>query len=163
MVCALYVAAVYLASLLITGLMGDWWPDSVLAPGLGLVAGVLVIAALSLLGSVFLSSTANGIAVFMLFGAGLAAGLLGQIGDALSVDTLEDVARVTSWLLPFEALYQAGLDSLTQDARGLTGVIVQLGPFGGAQEGGPLLWLWTAAYLILVGAAARAAFARRDL
>jgi ABC-type transport system involved in multi-copper enzyme maturation permease subunit len=162
-VCALYVAAVYLASLLITGLMGDWWPDSVLAPGLGLVAGVLVIAALSLLGSVFLSSTANGIAVFMLFGAGLAAGLLGQIGDALSVNTLEDVARVTSWLLPFEALYQAGLDSLTQDARGLTGVIVQLGPFGGAQEGGPLLWLWTVAYLILVGAAARAAFARRDL
>ena len=79
------------------------------------------------------------------------------------MNTLEDVARVTSWLLPFEALYQAGLDSLTQDARGLTGVIVQLGPFGGAQEGGPLLWLWTAAYLILVGAAARAAFARRDL
>ncbi|HEX2414128.1 MAG TPA: ABC transporter permease [Thermoleophilaceae bacterium] len=162
-VCALYVAAVYLASLLITGLMGDWWPDSVLAPGLALVAGVLVIAALSLLGSVFLSSTANGIAVFMLFGAGLAAGLLGQIGDALSVDTLEDVARVSSWLLPFEALYQAGLDSLTKDARGLTGVIVQLGPFGGAQEGGPLLWLWTVVYLLLVGAAARAAFARRDL
>jgi ABC-type transport system involved in multi-copper enzyme maturation permease subunit len=162
-VCAVYVAAVYLASLLITGLMGDWWPDSVVAPGLGLVAGVLVIAALSLLGSVFLSSTANGIAVFMLFGAGLAAGLLGQIGDALSVETLENVAKVTSWLLPFEALYQAGLDSLTQDARGITGVIVRLGPFGGAQEGGPLLWAWTLAYLLLVGAAARTAFARRDL
>ncbi len=162
-VCAVYVAAVYLASLLITGLMGDWWPDNVVAPGLGLVAGVLVIAALSLLGSVFLSSTANGIAVFMLFGAGLAAGLLGQIGDALSVDTLENVAKVTSWLLPFEALYQAGLDSLTQDARGITGVIVRLGPFGGAQEGGPLLWAWTLVYLLLVGAAARTAFARRDL
>jgi Cu-processing system permease protein len=162
-VCAVYVAAVYLASLLITGLMGDWWPDNVVAPGLGLVAGVLVIAALSLLGSVFLSSTANGIAVFMLFGAGLAAGLLGQIGDALSVETLENVAKVTSWLLPFEALYQAGLDSLTQDARGITGVIVRLGPFGGAQEGGPLLWAWTLAYLLLVGAAARTAFARRDL
>ena len=162
-VCAVYVAAVYLASLLITGLMGDWWPDSVVAPGLGLVAGVLVIAALSLLGSVFLSSTANGIAVFMLFGAGLAAGLLGQIGDALSVETLENVAKVTSWLLPFEALYQAGLDSLTQDARGITGVIVRLGPFGGAQEGGPLLWAWTLVYLLLVGAAARTAFARRDL
>ena len=143
--------------------MGDWWPDNVVAPGLGLVAGVLVIAALSLLGSVFLSSTANGIAVFMLFGAGLAAGLLGQIGDALSVETVENVAKVTSWLLPFEALYQAGLDSLTQDARGITGVIVRLGPFGGAQEGGPLLWAWTLVYLLLVGAAARTAFARRDL
>ena len=132
-------------------------------PGLGLVVGVLVIAALSLLGSVFLSSTANGIAVFMLFGAGLAAGLLGQIGDALGVDTLEDVATVSSWLLPFEALYQSGLDALTADVRGVTGVIVRLGPFGGAQEGGPLLWLWTLAYLVLVGAAAQVAFARRDL
>ena len=162
-VCAAYVAVVYTVSLLITGISGGWWPDSPVLPGLGLVVAVLVIAALSLLGSVFLTSTANGIAVFMLFGAGLAAGLLGQIGDALSVETLEDVAKVSSWLLPFEALYQAGLDALTEDVRGVTGVIVRLGPFGGAQEGGPLLWLWTLGYLVLVGVAAHVAFARRDL
>ena len=162
-VCAAYVAAVYTASLLITGITGGWWPDSPVLPGLGLVAAVLVIAALSLLGSVFLSATANGIAVLMLFGAGLAAGLLGQIGDALSVDTLETVAQVSAWLLPFEALYQDGLNALTEDVRGVTGVVVRLGPFGGAQEGGPLLWVWTLGYLGLVGFAARAAFARRDL
>jgi Cu-processing system permease protein len=162
-VCAAYVAAVYTASLLITGIAGGWWPDSPVLPGLGLVAAVLVIAALSLLGSVFLSATANGIAVLMLFGAGLAAGLLGQIGDALSVDTLETVAQVSAWLLPFEALYQDGLEALTEDVRGVTGVVVRLGPFGGAQEGGPLLWVWMLGYLGLVGFAARAAFARRDL
>ena len=162
-VCAGYVAVVYTLSLLITGISGGWWPASPVLPGLGLVVAVLVIAALSLLGSVFLTSTANGIAVFMLFGAGLAAGLLGQIGDALSVETLEDVAKVSSWLLPFEALYQAALDALTEDVRGVTGVIVRLGPFGGAQEGGPLLWLWTLGYLVLVGVAAHVAFARRDL
>ena len=162
-VCAAYVGAVYLAALLITAAAGGWWPDHPVAPGLGLMAGVVVIAALSLLGSVFLSSTANGIAVFMAFGAGLAAGLLGQIGDALDVESLQTVAQVTSWLLPFEALYQAGLDDLTSDVSGVTGVIVQLGPFGGAQEGGALLWLWTLAYLVVVGAATRAAFARRDL
>ena len=100
-VCAAYVAAVYTASLLITGITGGWWPDSPVLPGFGLVAAVLVIAALSLLGSVFLTSTANGIAVFMLFGAGLAAGLLGQIGDALAVQTHQDVAKVSSWVLPF--------------------------------------------------------------
>ena len=88
-----------------------------MSPGLGLVAGVILIAALSLLGSIFLSATANGIAIFMAFGAGLAAGLLGQIGDALSVDTLENVAAVASWLLPFEALYQGGLNSLTEDVE----------------------------------------------
>jgi Cu-processing system permease protein len=162
-VCAVYVAAVYAAALVITGATGDWWPAHPVAPGLALVLAVLVLAALSLLGSVFLSSTANGIAIFMTFGAGLAAGLLGQIGDALAQETLEDVAKVTSWALPFEALYQEGLHSLTEDVSGTTAFIVQLGPFGGAQAGGSGLWLWSLAYLVLVGAAARAAFARRDL
>jgi len=162
-VCALYVALVYCAAVLITGIAGDWWPDEAVSPGLGLVVGVVVIAAISLLGSIFLSATANGIAVFMLFGAGLAAGLLGQIGDALAVDTLQDVATVSSWLLPFEALYQTGLHGLTADTSGITGVIVELGPFGGAQEAGFGLWVWTAAYLALVGAGARLGFSRRDL
>jgi Cu-processing system permease protein len=162
-VCGGYVAMVYAAAVVITGVAGGWWPDHAVTPGLALVAGVVLIAALSLLGSIFLSATANGIAVFMAFGAGLAAGLLGQIGDALAVETLENVAEVASWLLPFEALYQAGLNALTEDVRGVTGVIVRLGPFGGAQEGGALLWLWSAVYLGFVAAAARLAFARRDL
>ena len=55
-----------------------------LGPTLGLMLGVAIIAALSLAGSVYLSATANGIAVFMVFGAGLVAGLLGQIGEALN-------------------------------------------------------------------------------
>jgi Cu-processing system permease protein len=162
-VCAGYVAVVYAAAVLITGAAGGWWPDRPVSPGVGLVAGVVLIAAIALLGSIFLSATANGIAVFMAFGAGLAAGLLGQIGNALSVETLETVAEVASWLLPFEALYQAGLNALTEDVRGATGVIVRLGPFGGAQEGGALLWLWSAGYLALVALAARVGFARRDL
>jgi Cu-processing system permease protein len=162
-VCGGYVAAMYTAAVLITAAAGGWWPDRLVSPGLGLVAGVVLIAGLALLGSIFLSATANGIAVFMAFGGGLAAGLLGQIGDALSVETLENVAEIASWLLPFEALYQAGLNSLTADTRGATGVIVQLGPFGGAQEGGPLLWLWSAVYLALLALVARMAFARRDL
>lgn len=162
-VCAAYVAAVYLAAMVLTGVAGDWWPSDPVGPGLGLVMAVLVLAALSLLGSVFLSATANGIAVFMTFGAGLAAGLLGQIGDALGQETLKDVAQLSAWLLPFEALYQAGLHSLTEDVRGATAFIVQLGPFGGAQEGGFGLWVWSLVYLAAVGAAARLAFSRRDL
>jgi hypothetical protein len=160
---AVVVLAVFAAALVITGAAGGWWPGNPVTPGLGLAAGVIVIAALSLLGSIFLGSTANGIAVFMLFGAGLAAGLLGQIGEALRVDTLENVSDVTSWALPFEALYQSGLASLTADVSGVTGVIVRLGPFGGAQDAGPLLWPWTLLYLALLAAAARTAFARTDL
>jgi ABC-type transport system involved in multi-copper enzyme maturation permease subunit len=162
-VCVGYVLAMYGLAVLITGATGDWWPDEWVGPALGLAAGVLIIAALSLLGSVWLSATANGIAVFMLFGAGLAAGLLGQIGEALEADTLKTVAEITSWALPFEALYQAGLHGLTTETSGITGVVVELGPFGGAQEGGALLWPWAAAYLAVVAALARLGFAKRDL
>jgi Cu-processing system permease protein len=158
-----YVLIVYTGALVATAIVGDWWPDHIVRPALGLAAGVVVISAISTAGSVVLTATANGIAVFMVYGAGLIAGLLGQIGDALAVQTLEDVAKVSSWVLPFEALYQAGLHALTQETGGITGVIVQLGPFGGAQDAGRGLWLWALAYLGLVGAAARAAFARRDL
>ena len=162
-VCAAYVAVVFLAAMVITGALGDWWPDRIMVPLLGLAAGVAIIAALSLLGSVFLASTANGIAIFMLFGAGLTAGLLGQIGEALQSDTLTDVASLASWALPFEALYQAGLSAITADTVGFTRLALDLGPFGGAQDAGPLLWPWAALYLAAVGAAATAAFARRDL
>jgi hypothetical protein len=99
----------------------------------------------------------------MLYGAGLTGGLLGQIGEAINSETLMRVSERTSWVLPFEALYQDGLYRITSETIGLTRFAVQLGPFGGAQEGGRGLLLWAAVYLGLIGLAAVAAFARRDL
>lgn len=162
-VCGAYVLLVYGAAMVITGVAGGWWPDRVVAPGLGLAGAVAVVATLSLLGSVFLSATANGIAVFMMFGAGLTAGLLGQIGEALPSETLRTIGRVASWALPFEALYQQALSLIVADAGGVTEAIVQLGPFGGAQESGSLLVLWSLGYVALVAAGAIVAFRRRDL
>ncbi|HXZ56252.1 MAG TPA: ABC transporter permease [Gaiellaceae bacterium] len=162
-VCAPYVGAVYVAAMLITGLTGHWWPDHLVAPGLELAAGVALIAAISLLGSVFLSSTANGIAVFMVFGAGLVSGLLGTIGHALNSHTLEHAAKIAAWLLPFEALYQDGLREITANTTGLTGFLLQLGPFGGAYTGGTSVRLWAVAYLLIVAALAAYGFSRRDL
>jgi ABC-type transport system involved in multi-copper enzyme maturation permease subunit len=162
-VCAGYVILLYTATLLITRGVGGWTPDRVIRPALALALGVVILAAMGLLGSVWLSSTANGIAIFMVFGAGLVAGLLGQIGRAIGSPTLRDVGRYASWALPFEALYQSGLSALTADARGTTEAIVRLGPFGGAQGAGPLLWLWSLGYLAVVGALALWGFSRRDL
>ena len=162
-VCAIYVIVVFVASALLTDIFVDWWPDRVIRPALVLAAAVAVIAALALAGSVVLSTTANGIAVFMLFGAGLTAGLLGQIGEALGSRTLDDVANVVSWALPFEALYQAALSAITVDTVGFTRLAIDLGPFGGAEGAGPLLWPYALAYVLVVGAAASAAFSRRDL
>jgi len=149
--------------LFITGEVGGWWPDSIVLPGLALAASVCVVAALSLLGSVYLSTIANGIAVLMVYGAGLVAGLLGQIGYALPSQRLQDIGRDASWVLPFDALYQGGLHALTANTSGLTGVIVHLGPLGGAQGGGPGLVAWSVAYVAIVLAATVVGLNRRDL
>jgi Cu-processing system permease protein len=161
--CTVYVLAVFGAAVLITGAVGDWWPDRIAGPGLQLAAAVVIVAALSLLGSVFLSATANGIAVFMVFGAGLVGGLLGQIGEVLDSETLSRVAQVSSWALPFEALYQDGLNAITADSTGFTEFALELGPFGGAQAAGTALFAYAFGYVVTVGALALLAFNRRDL
>ena len=162
-VCGIYVIVVFVAATVITWAFSDWWPDRLAVPALQLAAAVAILAALSIGGSVLLASTANGIAVFMIFGAGLTAGLLGQIGEALGSDTLDRVSNIVSWALPFEALYQAALSALTQETVGFTRLAIDLGPFGGAESAGPLLWPFAVAYLAAVAAVSAAAFARRDL
>jgi ABC-type transport system involved in multi-copper enzyme maturation permease subunit len=162
-VCAAYVALVFGGTVVLTGILGGWWPDAIVTPLLELAGAVVLVVALSLLGSVFLGATANGIAVFMLFGAGLVAGLLGQIGRAIHSDTLKDIGTYASWALPFEALYQDALHALTAATAGFTRFALELGPFGGAQIGGTSLRLWSIGYLVIVGAVALAAFNRKDL
>ncbi|HSD77364.1 MAG TPA: ABC transporter permease subunit [Solirubrobacteraceae bacterium] len=158
-----YVLIGYVGAVVVTGLVGGWWPQDVAGAGLRLAGAVVVVAALALLGSVFLSSTANGIAVLMVFGAGLLAGLLGSIGDALGSHTLSSIANTASWLLPFEGLYRDALRVLVAPVSGVAGAIVRLGPLGGSHDAGPLLIPFAAAYVAAVGALAAWAFARRDL
>jgi hypothetical protein len=162
-VCGLYAAALFASTAGITYWAGGWWPDRFVLPAAELAAAVVVVCMLSLLGSVFLSATANGIAVFMLVGAGIVGGLLGQIGEALDSETLVDVAEKASWALPYEALYQDALHSISSESLGLTGELLRLGPFGGAQPAGAALVPWVAAYLAVAAAVAAAAFARKDL
>ncbi len=162
-VCAAYVVIVFLAAALIAQAAGDFTPSSYVVPAAGLALGVVTVVATSLLGSTVLGTTANGIAIFMVFATGLAAGLLGQIGEALDVDGLTTASSIISWVVPFEALYQNGLYALTSDIGGATGVIVQLGPFGGASDVSAAIWLWAVAWSAAVLALAALAFGRRDL
>jgi ABC-2 type transport system permease protein len=163
LVCAVYVICVYALSLLITHWITGWWPDRIVTPALELAAAVAVIVVISLFGSIVLSAIANGIAIFMVFGAGLVAGLLGQIGEALDSGSLKTIADVASWVLPFEALYQDALNRITADTVGFTKVALSLGPFGGAQPAGFWLAPYSVAYVAVLAAIGLVAFNRKDL
>ncbi len=161
-----YVVVAFLGAVLITKLVGDYAPDRVVVPALELAGAVAIVSALALLGSIALGTTANGVGVLMVFGAGLLVGLLGSIGDALDSDTLSDVANVASWILPFEGLYRDALFQLVAEASsrgGVTGALVQLGPLGGSHDNPALFPLFCVLYAVGVGALALVAFRRRDL
>lgn len=158
-----FVAVLYVCCLAVTRVIGGWTPPSPVVPGLLLMLATVVVISLTVLGSTLLPALPNGIAMFMLYGAGLLAGLLGQLGSALDSPTLRTMGKVTSWVLPFEALYQAGLYELTVDATGLTRFVVRLGPLGGAEAGGAILILWAFAYVAVLGLVSLAIFSRRDL
>jgi hypothetical protein len=97
----------------------------------------------------------------MAYGAGLIAGLLGEIARVFSSGALSTISDVVSYLLPFEALYRDSLSQLSPS--GPLGALVQLGPLGGAHRGGLGLWLYTLAYLAGCGVLAARIFSRSDL
>jgi Cu-processing system permease protein len=162
-VAAGYAAVVFGLVVLIVWAAGDWTPDHVLTPAIGLMGAVAVVTCLSVLGSVHLSTSANGIAIFMIFGAGLTAGLLNQIGEALDSDRLEQISDISAVVLPFEVLYQAGLNELTSDTTGFTKVAINLGPFGGAEAADAGTIVWALVYAAAAVVLALRGFARRDL
>jgi ABC-type transport system involved in multi-copper enzyme maturation permease subunit len=156
-----YVLIVSLFATVVTRVMFDNLPPSAWQVIPRLVVGVLVVTSLTLLVSCVLSTVATGISVLMAYGAGLIAGVLGQIGDSLHATTLARIAEVVSWLLPFEAMYRDALQKLSP--RGPLGELVQLGPLGGANSGGIGLWAFTAAYIAGCGLLASWRFGKADL
>ena len=162
-VCVAYVLIVYFAALAITDWAGGWTPDRIVSPGIELAAAIVVVSALALAGSVFLSPIANGIGTLMVFGAGLMAGLLGEIGHAINSHKLQHISRIAWWVVPFDALYEDALHRLTVDTTGFAKFVLQLGPFGGSHAAGTTLLVWSVVFLLLVLGAAVAGFATRDL
>jgi ABC-type transport system involved in multi-copper enzyme maturation permease subunit len=165
-VSATYVVLSFLGAVLVTKVIGGYAPDNVLVPALELAGAVAIVSAIALLGSIMLGTTANGVGILMVFGAGLLVGLLGSIGDALDSGTLSDVANVASWILPFEGLYRDALFQLVADAAargGVTGALVQLGPLGGSHDNPALFPLYCLAYAAAVAGIAMLVFRRKDL
>jgi len=162
-VCVAYVVVLYSLVVVIVHQAGGLWPDHVIGPGVALAGAVTLLVAMSLLGSVFLSATANGIALFMLYGAGLVSGLLAAIGATLNAHTVLSIAHDITVALPFEGLYQSALHALGSNQTGLTRVIVNLGPFGASHPNSVGFDIWAVVYLAIVAGVATLGFERRDL
>ncbi len=163
LVTAVYALVLYASVVVATGLGGNWWPDQVVEPGAALIGAAVILPALAVLGSVFLSPMANGIAVFGVFGAGLLGGVLQQVGDTIGSERVEQLGDAIAWVLPFEALYQHALSAMGAGAPQNARDALDTTLFGGASSAPGWLALWGAAFFAVALGLALWRFRRQDL
>lgn len=157
-----FLFAVLACCALATRLITGWQPGHLLRAILLLALGTTGVTAIATAFSVRLHGVAAGIASLMLFGVGLVGGLLEQLGSGIGVASVRQSGELLSTALPFEAMYQAALHEITSGVAGVSGVVVRLGPFGGARAASPLLILWAVTWIAAVTSLAAWRLRRRD-
>lgn len=160
----LYVALVSTALLAgIWAITGFLPPTPVPAVALILLA-ITLVTALTVLGSTLLTTLANGIGVFVLYGAGFAGGILSAIGSVANTPTLTTLGRLANTLMPTNALWLGASYHLQPELlRQVGGFAREANPFFGSEPLGAGLILWAAVYALLAVLVAMGQFSRRDL
>ncbi|WP_027460334.1 ABC transporter permease [Deinococcus murrayi] len=159
-----YVALVSAALLGgIAALTGYVPPDALPAVGLILLA-VALLTALTVLGSTLFTTLANGIGVFVLYGAGFAGGILTAIGSFSDSPTLLTLGRVASVLMPTNSLWLGATYHLQPEVlRQLGAASRGANPLFSTDPIAPGMVLWAALYAALAIGLAMWRFSRRDL
>jgi Cu-processing system permease protein len=106
----LLVGGVMAVTKLITGYSAPNWLS-----GLGLMyLEALALLSVSLLGGTRLSTLANGVIGFGLFGLAFIGGWIGQIGEYINSPAAQMIGRATALLMPTEALWRRAMGEMAE-------------------------------------------------
>jgi ABC-type transport system involved in multi-copper enzyme maturation permease subunit len=168
-VVATYGAAAGLLEIGAMKLASGYGPPDPLGAAGGLAAQGLVVLTVTLLLSSRLPAIASGAVAVVLFGLAWGVGVLGGVGAALGVDSLETVGSVVRFAFPSDGLWRATIFALEPPAviAAITSdrspEVLQANPFFAATGPAPayLAWclLWVAGFLGLTVVS----FRRREL
>ncbi|EYB67592.1 hypothetical protein DEIPH_ctg035orf0035 [Deinococcus phoenicis] len=134
-------------------------------PALALILlAITLVTALTVLGSTLFTTLANGIGVFVLYGAGFAGGILGSIGTFAASPTLTTLGKVANTLMPTNALWLGASYHLQPDVLRQMGEMTRgANPFFGGAPLASGMIVWAAVYALLAVLVAMWQFSRRDL
>ncbi len=122
----------------------------------------LILLAVTLFGTTFLSTLANGISVFMLYAVGIVGGMLEQIGAMASSQTLVNIGILSSLAMPADAIYRKIAHTLLS-VPGASFSSYMMGPFGSNSEPSAWMLAYTGLYILGFLLLALRTFARRDI
>jgi ABC-type transport system involved in multi-copper enzyme maturation permease subunit len=134
-------------------------------PGLVRGLGLMVLEGLTLLsvcvlGGTMLSTLANGVLAFGLYGLAFVGGWIEQIGSLLHNETAVNIGIISSLLMPSEALWKRAAFEmqapLVRDLGGMT-------PFSATSVPNERMILYAIVYVAVMMALALRQFSRRDL
>jgi ABC-type transport system involved in multi-copper enzyme maturation permease subunit len=163
-----YVVVMSGALLLTARVVAGYQPGDV-SRVIGLmVLQVLILLAVSLLGSTVLPTLANGVVMLVLFGLVWLGGIIGFVGSIPpGNELLANLGTAVSLLLPADAVWRGAsyhvLPPSFLVARSLAGETEVGLPFASTAPMAPAMLLWALAYPVACLTLAVAAFRRRDL
>lgn len=156
---AMYAALLCGGVLLVSRLVGDYTPPNA-ARGLPLLLlEGTVLLTLALAGGTRLSTLANGVTVFGLYGLAFVGGWMEQIGTLASNATARYIGIAASLLVPSESLWQLASHRMQPPLVRDLGI----GPFSPVSVPSPAMVAWAAAYVLVTLAVAVRLFRSRDL
>ena len=120
---------------------------------------ILILLGVSLLGGTLLSTLANGVMVFGLFGIAFIGGWIEQFGAFLNSQAAVNVGIVTSLLLPSEAMWRRAAFDMQSPLVAAMGV----SPFASQSAPSPVMVGYALLYLFVMLGLAMRRFVRRDL
>jgi Cu-processing system permease protein len=130
--------------------------------GLGLLwLNALLLLNISLLGGTTLSTLANGVLVFGLYGVAFVGGWIEQIGafPFIQNQTAVNIGIISSLIIPSEALWKRAVFEMQSPLAGVIGTT----PFTASSVPSPLMIGYAALYAAVVLALAMRQFKKRDL
>ena len=156
---AAYIAFLSGGVLLMTWSIAGYVPPRVVGSISLLILQAVIMLTLSLLGGTRLSTVANGVMAFMLYGLAFIGGWMEQIGAATQNQTVVDIGIISSLLVPSEAMWRMAANAMQHISTAALG----LNPFSFGPPPSVAMLVYALAYVLATLAAAVWSFSRRDL
>jgi Cu-processing system permease protein len=156
---SIYVFILSLAVIGTVGLFSQMWPANFVVAALPLVLQSLLLLSLSILGTTFLPTVANGVAVFGLYSIATMSGFVEQLGSLLHNDAMINIGIVTSLIIPSDSMGKLTAFILQEGAS----FAERMGPFIVNSEPSGWMVVYAIVYMVVVLLVAQHVFASRDL
>ena len=155
-----YLALLVSGLMLIVYLRSGFYMDNIVRGVLKMALAALHVLPVSIAGGTRLSTIANGVMTFMLFGIAFLGGLVEQVGALIRNPAAVNVGIVSSLIMPADSLWKKATAYF--QPSDVTNPF-ELGPFAAITEPSTLMVIYAVLYLLVLLAFALWSFSRREL